>query len=88
MGPRRETRREYEAFKALLAGKTAAERPRLTAKHRAYLPGERDTDVLMPGPARVPRPVRLPPVGKSAASIAALRSGMNEGQSEEEMGVR
>jgi hypothetical protein len=88
MGPRRETRREYEAFKALLAGKTAAERLRLTAEHRAYLAGERDTDVLMPGPARVPRPVRLPPVGKSPAYIAALRSGMDEsdeGESEEEM---
>jgi hypothetical protein len=88
MGPRRETRREYEAFKALLAGKTAAERLRLTAEHRAYLASERDTDVLIPGQAQVLRPVRLPPVGKSAAYIAALRSGMDEsdeGQSEEEM---
>jgi hypothetical protein len=40
MGPRSETRREYDAFKALLEGKSAEERIRLTAAHRAYLAGE------------------------------------------------
>ncbi|KAG6949204.1 hypothetical protein JG688_00014723 [Phytophthora aleatoria] len=66
-------RRESEAFVAKLAGLSYPERCRLINEHRAYLAGERDSDVDLPGPAQPPRPVPPPAMGKSAAYIEALK---------------
>ncbi|KAE9053216.1 hypothetical protein PF006_g33625, partial [Phytophthora fragariae] len=41
---RRETRRDAEAFLARLEGRSSAERQRLTAEHRAFMNGTRDSD--------------------------------------------
>ncbi|GMF17816.1 unnamed protein product [Phytophthora fragariaefolia] len=80
---RRETRHEAETFMAKLEGMSVAERHRLLKEHRAYLTGERATDAQMSGPARVLRPVRPPPLGQSAAYIAALK---NRGEYEDSEG--
>ncbi|KAG3091281.1 hypothetical protein PI124_g11216 [Phytophthora idaei] len=66
-------RRESEAFVAKLAGLSYPVRCRLINEHRAYLAGERDSDVDLPGPAQSPRPVPPPAKGKSAAYIEALK---------------
>ncbi|KAG3073595.1 hypothetical protein PI124_g20763 [Phytophthora idaei] len=95
MGGRRETRRESDAFKARLEGRSSEDRHRLAADHRAYLAGERATDAdFGPGeapvaqasqPAHVPRPTKTPsrpPIGKAAAYLAALkkREAENDGE--------
>ncbi|KAG6944291.1 hypothetical protein JG688_00017155 [Phytophthora aleatoria] len=95
MGGRRETRRESDAFKARLEGRSSEDRHRLAAEHRAYLAGERATDAdFGPGeapvaqasqPAHVPRPAKTPsrpPIGKAAAYLAALKKRMAENDGE------
>ncbi|KAE9210583.1 hypothetical protein PF004_g16148 [Phytophthora fragariae] len=44
MPARRETRSETEAFQARLAGRSATERQRIAAEHRAFIDGEKDDD--------------------------------------------
>uniref|UniRef100_H3GTL2 Uncharacterized protein n=1 Tax=Phytophthora ramorum TaxID=164328 RepID=H3GTL2_PHYRM len=93
---RRETRSEAEAFLARLEGRSVGERQRLTAEHRSYLAGERATDAefgadeprasTRSGPAGVARAApsaRRPPMGKTAAYLAALQKRKEEVEAEE-----
>jgi len=94
---RRETRRESDALKAPLEGRSAEDRQRLAADHRSFLAGERDTDAdfgpdVAPssGPAAAPvhvaraaAPPRRPPMGKAAAYLAALKKRKEEVEVEE-----
>uniref|UniRef100_H3GV92 Uncharacterized protein n=1 Tax=Phytophthora ramorum TaxID=164328 RepID=H3GV92_PHYRM len=93
---RRETRSEAEAFLARLEGRSVGERQRLTAEHRSYLAGERANDAefgadeprapTRSGPAGVARAApsaRRPPMGKTAAYLAALQKRKEEVEAEE-----
>ncbi|KAE9197383.1 hypothetical protein PF002_g22769 [Phytophthora fragariae] len=85
MPARRETRSEMEAFQARLAGRSAAERQRLAAEHRAFIDGEKDDDADFGDaePAQVtvavtptPAPTSRPHTGKSAVYIQMLKDRM------------
>ncbi|KAE9030525.1 hypothetical protein PF005_g813 [Phytophthora fragariae] len=85
MPARRETRSETEAFQARLAGRSAAERQRLAAEHRAFIDGEKDDDAdfgdaepaqVTVAAAPTPAPTSRPHTGKSAVYIQMLKDRM------------
>ncbi|KAH7468964.1 uncharacterized protein KRP23_10406 [Phytophthora ramorum] len=88
---RRETRSEAEAFLARLEGRSVGERQLNRCEHRSYLAGERANDAefgadeprapTRSGPAGVARAApsaRRPPMGKTAAYLAALQKRKEE----------
>ncbi|KAF4148429.1 hypothetical protein GN958_ATG02370 [Phytophthora infestans] len=92
MAPRRETRREAEAFRAHLEERSTADRHRLLAEHHAFLSGERQNDAAFGDgtrntsaerPERVPASgIHLPPTGKTVAYIEAAKQRMADRQAE------
>ncbi|KAE9253119.1 hypothetical protein PF004_g1659 [Phytophthora fragariae] len=85
MPARRETRSGTEAFQARLAGRSAAERQRLAAEHRAFIDGEKDDDAdfgdaepaqVTVAAAPTPAPTSRPHTGKSAVYIQMLKDRM------------
>ncbi|KAI9986927.1 hypothetical protein PInf_025896 [Phytophthora infestans] len=86
MAPRREMRREAEAFRARFDGKGTADRHRLLAEHRAFLSGESQNDAYFGDETRdtsAEEPERVPasgihslPTGKTTSYIEAAKQRM------------